>query len=448
MKEVAIRPLISDSGKVTIHANEQAAREWVKTALAKRNLTYDGSAKLVFFKDELNRLCALVPEDKSSDLNQETRLIGAYNETHDTFLQKLEDFFGGVRVPRQSQLDGDKIVFSGALDSAKEYKTLKALVLSYKKQSGKKVGKILYEIAGKLKSELVPRLKKTETNDPSLQIDIKKLTEDLSCLAMGQYNGEQVDPPIRSGYVYILINDDLYEYTFAEDPENEVELCLSQKEKEDKLVEEKELYAKKTVNHHYINKIKGYCIAFAVGIAFGFVAGLIGFAFLSLASVPLLAPLGATIIGVGVALWKIKCGIDQVEKENKATIENGVIEFRDITPPVFSRIKEWLRTILHFVLGGNIKPVESAVVEPTIATTPVVSAADSPVKPVADSTFTSTSNASSNNLWPKKSSNTSNFSTRSNFLPIPPEFLNGDKIFERDVQPIPVPKSPSFYGQG
>ncbi len=126
-------------------------------------------------------------------------------------------------------------------------------------------------------------------------------------------------------------------------------------EKEAKAAAETEAYTEKTENYHRWAAFKGYCKANVLGIVLGVTAGVIAFGFLSLAGVPLLAPIGAAFVSVGIAMWFIKKGVEQVAKENKASIDYGKTTFRSLSTAVFAEIKQGLK-----VICGKSEKIEKA----------------------------------------------------------------------------------------
>lgn len=308
---VDCKSLCNLSEEIYVYPNKEEAENWVNKL---PNATTDGSSILTFYKDDHGDIYALPLKDKLSKKNDHLRIIGARNEMEESFWDKFKEKVKGHTIPRLAQLVGDKII------PDKPH----GLLIVYEKGKDT-VGKRFHTIFNTLNEKLITTVKKSETNDPSLQIDIRELMDESTLLPIKEGGCD-----LLSGRIYIVIGGKVHRYTFKMNPANDIEndTLYAEKEAKKELAKEEEIYTEKKVNHHYRAALRGYLKVIALGIILGLVAGGIAFAFLSLASIALLAPIGAAVVGVAITTWTIKKGVSQVAEENKDTMECGKTIFR------------------------------------------------------------------------------------------------------------------------
>ncbi|MES2141572.1 MAG: hypothetical protein V4471_01620 [Pseudomonadota bacterium] len=339
MINVTLDSLCNESEEVYVHASKKVAKKWLKNL---PNTTNDGCSILVFYRNNHGNIRALLPQNTLLKINEALRILGARNEVEEKFWEEIGDYFRGVKVPRLARLKGDEIV------PDKPH----GILIVYEKGKGS-IGKYFFEILSELNTKLVKQVEISATNDPSLQINARQLMDQLSLLAIGKYKEKTVDCKLLSGRIYFINDDKVYRYTFKMNPDNPNEEAMLDAEKRDKLAKRNEVYTEKSINHHYWSTLKGYFKSIVLGIVLGFVGGGIAFAFLSLAGVPFLAPIGAAVVGVVAAILTVKTGINQVIKKNKSTVECGPTIFREV--PNIDSLES------QFVAKPNLLPLYSSV---------------------------------------------------------------------------------------
>lgn len=316
MINVTLESLCNESEEIYVHSSKQAAEDWLKNI---PNTTDGGCSLLVFYRNNYGKIHAL-QQNKLSKLNENLRILGARNKVEENFWEEIGDHFRGIKVSRLARLQGDEIVPDEP----------HGVLIVYEKGKGT-IGKYFFEILNELNAELIRKVEISPTNNSNLQINARQLMDRLSGLGIGQYKAKAINCKLLSGRIYFINDGKVYRYTFKKNPDNPNEAALLYAEEKDKLTKKNEAYTEKSIRHHYWSTLKGYSKTIVFGIVLGFVGGGIAFAFLSLAGVPFLAPIGAAMAGFGIVTYTIKRGIEQVDMKNKSTVECGSTVFREVS---------------------------------------------------------------------------------------------------------------------
>jgi hypothetical protein len=388
VKIVELDSFCNESAEVYVHPNKAAALDWVKKNLP--NGSNDGCSLLVFYKNEYENIRALPPLNKSAEINEKLRIIGANNEMEETFLQKFGDVFHpyGYKVPRLAQLKEDEIIPGAPY----------GILIVYEKRE-KKVGEFFYNIISELKAELVDKVKLSKINSPNLQIDIRKLMEEASLLAIQRHDGKNIESDLLSGRVYYIYKDKVIRYTFKRDTANKAEQAFLLAEKKDEkaflALEEKnrnearrlakpvEVYTEKTENHHHWSAFKGYWKVFMLGLMtetvllVPLIPILIALHFFP-ASLPLiLAAVVVAVLGVAITAWTMQKGFKQVAEENKTTIDYGKTTFREHSVSVFQALQGDIKHFFQVRLLSSSKIQKSESLQPIVESSFTVGVNDS-----------------------------------------------------------------------